>query len=228
MKSIWIETPKNIKRNEQADIALTTVNDISYWSDELGIVQVDDERWKKTLNFKKHNTPKMKHDYKMLPKRLGNVLEIDGGSQPRVIYLSRKQMINRVTLIDRHVIEYQRQPECHYHRITPRPHMLALGITEYHKIHEFDTIIAVDFLEQTKDAILALNNIEKALRKHGIIIFTAQTYDRFDPNKVYDAGKPIRVKRKLIDIFKKRFEILDQNEQSHEYGQEINFIGRIN
>jgi SAM-dependent methyltransferase len=224
--SIWIGSPEDVRYGEAADLALEAVNDIRYWSDELGAVRADDARWSKMLQHKVVEQQSLDHNLNKIPRNVGRVLEINCGLHPRARELSRQRIVSSITLIDPLITEYQRDPRCPYSRMTPNPHLLAIDITEYNITEAFDTIIAVEFLERTKDAIEAINIIEKALRPHGIVIFTAATYDDLDPREVYDSGKPVRVKSKLIKMFWGRFNILDSYEEDGEYGPHIRFIGQ--
>ena len=83
---------------------------------------------------------------------------------------------------------------------------------------DFDTAVCINVLEHVRDACLVLDNLYNCLKIGGLLVFSDRAWDGLDTSKVYDAGHPIRLKRKVLDAFCDRFQTIYRNDDY--------FIGR--
>jgi len=225
---IWIGSPVDVRRGQDATDALRAESDAKYWNDTNGIVKVDDERWKKAQAYElatwlQHardassdrdtEHAALFNDYHVLPDNLGDILEVGCGpfTQTRFI-LSKGHTARSITLADPLIEHYKHHPNCAYWNLRPSPRLVPLPAENLRRLEEFDTIICINVLEHVRDVAAVLRNIKLALRPGGLIIMGERTYDDLNIDNLYDVGHPIRVKSVVLNEFKSGMEILYEND----------------
>jgi len=227
MKSpIWVGSPIDVRSGETALAALATDNDQKYWREDVGIVQVDEQRWKQAQQYEsdtwmKHQlgTSSDRHNehaglfdnYQALPNNLGDLLEIGCGPFTQTSTIIRGRIAQSITLLDPLLEQYKRHPHCSYNKLSPAPTLLAKRGEDLDLVAQFDTIICINVLEHVQDATIVLTNIRRAMKPGAIVIMGEKTYDDLDVSIIYDVGHPIRVKSAVLNEFNKDMIILFAN-----------------
>ena len=88
--------------------------------------------------------------------------------------------------------------------------VLAVGGELIPSNHQFDTVISINVLEHVQNAFEYLTQLRQILRPGGLLIF----HERYYYNAHIMDGDllhPIRIKRRVLDIFLNSFEILFNN-----------------
>ena len=221
----WIGAPDDTRTGEEAAAAIANVNDSKYFDPAIGVVKVDEERWRKAQAFElagwsKHwerstdrNNEHAQHfnNYTAVPSALGHVCEIGCGISTQLQTSAKNRHISRLTLIDPLINTYKQMKECPYKRgkFNNLPTTISNHRAEMLKISEaFDTIICINVLEHVMDAILVLNNIHRALKTGGTLIFGERSWDDFDPLELFDVGHPIRLRTTTLQQFREKFIIM--------------------
>lgn len=224
---IWIGSPVDVRRDEEALAALNDENDAKYWSDESGITKVDPERWAKAQEYERDTW--MKHapdassdrdtdhltlfdNYQTLGLFLGDVLEIGCGPFTQTRVIIRDRSASSITLLDPLLDDYRNHPHCFYNSLLPAPSLRAIPAEDLADEAAFDTIICINVLEHVRDVDVVLGNIKRALRPDGVIVMGERTYDELDVTKLYDVGHPIRIKSSVLDSFKNGFSTLHEKD----------------
>lgn len=225
---IWIGSSVDVRHGQDAIKALKSENDAKYWDNTTGIIKIDEGRWKKAQEYELDTWLRHARDaksdrdiehaelfdnYKVLPKNLGDVLEIGCGpfTQTRYI-LSQGYKANSITLSDPLIEHYKQHPNCAYWNLQPSPRLIALPAENLRRLEEFDTIICINVLEHVRDVPAVLRNIKLALRPGGLIIMGERTYDDLNIETLYDIGHPIRVKSVVLEEFKDGMETIYEND----------------
>jgi len=224
MKSpIWIGSPIDVRSGDTALEALAKDNDQHYWQEDVGIVQVDEQRWKQAQQYEadtwmKHHLSassdrhyehaKLFNNYQALPDNLGDLLEIGCGPFTQTSMITQRHTAKSITLLDPLLEQYKQHPHCLYNKLSPAPTLIAKRGEDLDLVGQFDTIICINVLEHVQDAMKVLANIKRALKSGGIIIMGETTYDGLNVNITYDVGHPIRVKSAVLNDFKKDMVIL--------------------
>lgn len=244
MDNFWIGSTTDIRTGQAAFNALATQNDKQYWTDS-GSIKVDEQRWQQAQQFeadcwlKTHIGASQDRDdehktkfglYKSLPTNLGNTIEVGCGpfTQLRTI-IKEGHVPESVTLLDPLLDRYFDQPHCSYKskKLSGFDVSCINGrLEDIDFVEMFDTAIMINVIEHCLDAIKALSNYTKLLKVGGIAIFHERYWDRFDPNKMYDIGHPIRVKKFILDEFKKQFEMIFENSEPSVAADGLYMIGK--
>jgi len=87
-------------------------------------------------------------------------------------------------------------------------------------IKQYDTLVSINVLEHVQDAFAYLTGLYLSLRKGGLLIFHERYYD---DKSILDGDKyhPVRIKRLVLDIFLRGFEILFNNCSAHYDGRPL-------
>lgn len=226
-KPIWIGSPVDVRRGQDALDALAAENDVKYWDDATGITQVDNERWQKAQEYelatwlkhhpdavsdRDHEHAALFHNYVALPEELGDVLEIGCGPFTQVRYiLQQGKKARSLSLSDPLIEHYKNHPNCTYWGLRPSPHLIALPAEKILRKEQYNTIICINVLEHVCDAVKILENILAALRPGGHLVMGERTYDDLDVSKLYDVGHPIRIKSTVFGDIKAAMDIVFDN-----------------
>lgn len=231
MNKIWIGSPVDIRNDVDAENALNNRNDKQYWTDEEGIVKVDETRWREAQEFERSgwidywcnesSDRPMDHynlfdGYKSVKMNLGVVAEYGCGPFTQVKHIVEfgNRTIDGITLIDPLIEHYPSMQHCTYKNglLLNRPVERILNQAEkFIRPNYYDTAICINVLEHVQDAWSVLNNIYNNLKIGGTIILGERTYDDFDCNTLFDIGHPIRIKSSVTNKFRSNFHVLFGN-----------------
>jgi SAM-dependent methyltransferase len=228
MKSpIWVGSPIDVRNGETALEALITNNDQKYWKEDVGIVQVDEQRWNQAQQYEadtwmkyqldsssdRHNEHAILFDsYRVLPNNLGDLLEIGCGPFTQTSTIIQGRIAKSITLLDPLLEQYKQHPHCSYSKLLPTPTLLAIRGEDLDLVKQFDTIICINVLEHVQDANRVLANIRRAMKPGAIVIMGERTYDDLDVSIAYDIGHPVRIKSTVLNDFKKDMVVLFAND----------------
>jgi len=226
-KKIWIGSPTDVRQGAEAEEALKNVNDAKYWNDEYGILEVDEERWKLAQQYELQTWQiapqattdrndehfKLFEGYQAVPDELGNVIELGCGPFTQLQTILKGRTAEEITLLDPLLEKYLMLPNCTYkdglHGYQPK--LMTSMIEEMPNFYRaFDTIIMINVLEHVQSVPAILRQIAGMINYGGTLIFGENTWDHINIHHLYDVGHPIRIKQKVIDEYKKNFEILHQ------------------
>lgn len=232
---IWVGGPDDVRHGEAAKSALAQCNDSRYWTAESGVVRVDRERWQAAQRYEARGWLECwrgvagdRNDehlagfngYANLKHNLGSVLEMGCGPFTQLQTILRDRIATHITLLDPLLKQYRSLAHCPYKNGTfygyPADLRAVMG-EELLDTETFDTIICINVLEHVMDAEVVLNNIHRALKSGGTLVFGERHYDQRNQLLVYDVGHPILVHKIVLDRFKSRFTPI--------YDNDIYFIG---
>ncbi len=228
-QTVWVGGPDDVRVGDEALDAIRQENDANYYDPTYGVVRVPIARWRKAQGYESrgwlHCWADQSDDrsaehaaifdgYKNLKEDLGHVCEVGCGpfTQLRKIINGRKA--SRVTLLDPLLNSYRRLQHCFYKngKFLNMPTILrqemAESLTDF---AVFDTIICINVLEHVMDAPLVLENLKRAVKAGGTVVFGEKSFDAYDPHYSFDVGHPIHLKRPLLDAFRKNFSVLFEN-----------------
>lgn len=154
-------------------------------------------------------------DFQALPKDLGNVLELGSGPYTKLKLIleqaTKQRTVTSVTLVDPLLEEYLSNPNittsfdrkelCVKDTCIPVKLLYITGEALSSSSEElYDTIILVNTLEHTENAVIILHNIYTLLRPGGVLVFGEEYATSFQL-QVADPCHPIRIQRQLFDEY---------------------------
>lgn len=228
MNKIWVGSPSDVRYDSSAENALNIRNDKHYWTEEEGIVRVDESRWREAQEFERSGWIEhwrndsadrpMDHynlldGYKSVKQNLGVVVEYGCGPFTQIKHIAEygKRNIDGITLLDPLIEHYPSMPHCTYknNMLLGKPvERIASQAEKFLRPNYYDTAVCINVLEHVQDAWIVLNNIFTNLKVGGTLILGERTYDDFDCNSLFDIGHPIRIKSSVTDKFRSNFEVL--------------------
>ena len=155
--------------------------------------------------------------FNALPHDLGDVLELGAGpyTKTRLILEQKERYIRSVTLVDPLLDQYMANPNittsfekgalCIKDRCLPTQLLstTAEALTSGHT-QRYDTIILVNTLEHTENAVQILHNVYSFLKPGGILVFGEEFASMLQLQTV-DVCHPIRITRALYDEYLELF-----------------------
>lgn len=241
----WVGSPIDIRVGQAALDAMGNQNDAKYWDPEKsGTLEVDRARWEEAQRFEEacwcyhgpdctsdrhHEHEAIFDKYQMLPKDLGDVLEVGCGPFTQLRTILTYKTAKSITLQDPLIEQYRtRMRYCSYKdgtllKVPVKPVTCMLeGIFMEISPGAFDTVVCINVLEHVMNAGVCLENIFSALKPGGLLVMGERPiFEEFDPLKCYDIGHPIKIMRDAYDAFFARFEQIFRSTQHAGY-----FVGR--
>lgn len=229
--TVWVGAPDDVRTGDDALDAIHQQNDANYYDPVYGVIRVPLDRWRLAQGYEsrgwlhcwsdQNDDRSVEHanlfdGYQALKKDLGHVCEIGCGPFTQLKRIIEGRQASLVTLLDPLLHAYRRLPNCQYKngKFRGLPTILrnemAESLTDF---ASFDTIICVNVLEHVMDAPIVLENIKRAMKAGGTLVFGEKAFDEFDPHYNFDMGHPIHVKKPLLEGFRKNFRIIFQNGQ---------------
>lgn len=230
METLWIGGPDDVRTGDAALDAIRQENDAHYYDPTYGITRVTLSRWQKAQHYEMRGWlqcwadqtddrsdvhMKTFNNYEALKQNLGNVCEIGCGPFTQLKTIIQGRTASRVTLLDPLLHSYRNMANCTYKngKFMNFPTILRNEMAEsFTDFALYDTIICINVLEHVMDAPKVMENLKRALKAGGVLVFGERAYDGFDPHYVFDMGHPIHVKRPFLDGFRKYFQVLFSNE----------------
>ena len=155
-------------------------------------------------------------DFETLPEDLGDVLELGAGPYTKFRLIleqaaGERRRVNSITLVDPLLDEYlsnanittsyNKKELCVKDKCTP---VMLLSMTGEALASErrglYDTVILVNTLEHTENAVQILHNIYTLLKPRGILVFGEEFATLFQL-QIADPCHPIRIQRQLFDEY---------------------------
>ena len=149
-----------------------------------------------------------------------HAIELGCGPFTNLRLIARSCRIRRCTLLDPLVEEYLKHPNCSYNkkflyshrslflrnfRRIPIEQIIPMPIEEMPTDTQFDFVVIINVLEHCYDISKIFEKIISVMKENAYIVFHDKYYDHAkiaeNAKKVYDAGHPLRVDRKVIDDF---------------------------
>ncbi len=227
---IWVGAPNDLREGTAARKALAQINDMKYWDDEVGIIEVDPIRWQEAQAYeaagwvqhwqgatddRNGEHKRGFNNYRDLPKNLGDLLEVGCGPFTQTRTILKDRIAKSITLLDPLLLQYANCVQnCTYKNGQldgQEAKRVNARVEDMEFSDEFDTIICINVLEHVLNARKVLNNITEALRPGGLAVLGERTYDDLDISKLYDVGHPIRVKSKVIKEWANDYEEVYRN-----------------
>lgn len=225
----WIGAPDDVRTGDEALDAIRVESDANHYDPVYGVVRVPLDRWRKAQGYESRGWmhcwadqnddrsgfhAETFHDYAALKTDLGHVCEIGCGPFTQLKRIIQGRMASRVTLLDPLLNSYKRLRHCPYRggKFAALPTVLRSDMAEsLADFAAFDTIICINVLEHVMDAVRVLENLKRAVKAGGTIIFGERTFNEFDPHITFDMGHPIHLRSPLLDGFRKNFQVLFEN-----------------
>lgn len=152
--------------------------------------------------------------FRALPNDLGDVLELGSGPYTKTRLILEqdepKQTVKSVTLVDPLLDEYLSNPNittsfdrkelCVKNSCIPVTLLSSTAEALDPNQRQYDTIILVNTLEHTENAVTILHNIYHLLKPRGILVFGEEYATRMQLETA-DACHPIRIQRRLFDEY---------------------------
>lgn len=220
--SIFVASPVDVLRNEEADERLRSTNDARFLS-ERGVVAVDATRWQQAQQYERETwltyNPTANNDrnddhkagfggYAALPADLGDAIEVGCGPFTNLRLILTEHTARSVTLLDPLLSEYQAgHVNCSYRdgSLSGYPTTLINSpIEDWQPATLYDTLAIINVLPHCYDADKVLDRIWQAIRPGGLLIFN-EAPSEADPTKHYDVGHPILVRASVIEAFLSKF-----------------------
>lgn len=228
-KTIWVGAPDDLRTGDAALDAIRQENDANYYDPVYGTVRVPLERWRKAQGYESRGWlhcwsdqsddrsaehAKLFNDYQVLKVDLGHVCEVGCGPFTQLKRIIQGRTATKVTLLDPLLNSYRKLRHCSYKsgKFMNLPTILksemAESLTDF---AAYDTIICINVLEHVMDAPKILENLKRAVKAGGTLVFGERSFDDYDPHYTFDMGHPIQLKRPLLDAFRKNFQVLYEN-----------------
>lgn len=221
---LFISSPVDVFEGQQADDRLKLVNDSRFVS-EGGILRVDAERWQQAQQYERDTWLKYNletqtdrneihregfDDYKAVPFRLGNYLELGCGPFTNSRFIIGGRETDSVTLIDPLATDYEiNHPRCTYKggRLCGRDvGIVTTTIESLNPDRQWaDTIVMINVLPHCYDCLKIFDIIRRILRPGGLLIFHESPRE-LAPMDIYDVGHPLVVTKAILDDFRAAFE----------------------
>ncbi len=201
-----------------------------FYNSDVGIVEITDSRWKQAQTVESsvwhgNNDGQDRNEqhaawfdsyHALVPHAhsLGKVLEIGSGPFTQTKTIIEKLgmdnvKINTITLADPLMIFYHKYvPACPYKdgSLLGFPtRFIASGAEELYLRDQYDTVIMINVLEHCRNALTVLENLHRAVKSNGLLVFSERWYDtkwaQFEQSKhvFWDVMHPINVKMLIID-----------------------------
>jgi SAM-dependent methyltransferase len=210
-------------------------DDSRYYSQQQGIVAVDQQRWlaaqeveRRTWfslfpNFQDDRSAEHRQlfaDYQAVPLQCGDVLEIGCGpfTQSRSILNGRS--IQSLTLLDPLLAEYLEHPNCSYKGglfYGQQVNLLSVPAEKLPASLSFDLIICINVLEHVQDARLVLERLLAALRPDGHLILGEYCHDDYHPSDEFNLAHPIMLKKAFLQEMTRGLTIVYLNQDNNLY-----------
>lgn len=229
-KTTWVGAPDDVRTGDDALDAIRQESDAHYYDQTYGVVRVPLARWRKAQGYEsrgwlhcwsdQNDDRSGEHaevfkNYEALKPDLGHVCEVGCGPFTQLKRIIQGRSASRITLLDPLLSSYRKLRHCSYRdgKFLGFPHTtlrneMAESLTDF---AVFDTIVCINVLEHVMDAPRVLENLKRAVKAGGTVVFGEKSFDEFDPHYTFDMGHPIHLKRPLLDAFKKNFQVLFEN-----------------
>jgi len=222
---------------EEALHLLKEKNDSKYFEDKIGIIKVDQNRWKEAQEYERKtwcvgpgkycaDDRNLSHqinfnNYRELPSLLKNDLDIiELGCGPytnlRVIIPLLKKRIESIDLLDPLIKDYVlTSPNCSYRsgmlEINP-VNLIKSSIEDFIPTKKYDLIVMINVLEHCFDIDLIFEKILNMMKENAIFLFAdkvfRENYIKECVNNYYDEGHPILISEKYLEAKLKSFEVI--------------------
>jgi len=219
---VFVASPTEVYHGDVAREMLSQTNDNRFHTDADGIVKVDLQRWEQAQSYERktwmeynleatedRNTAHAQHfgNYEVLPKNLGDVLEIGCGPFTNIYnILQSGHEANSITLVDPLLNQYQAHPHKNYNRFNvPKTYVPSAFEDADVGSAQYDTVLLINVLPHCRDAKSVLDKAQAALRPGGCLVF-AEFPASAKPTEVYDVGHPIAPTAAFLAVFLQGFE----------------------
>jgi len=221
---------------EAARAIVEKTNDRRFLTRDAGIHTVSVERWKLAQDAERHHwldlrshvaeANTMDHAYmfdryEMLRGvTFENAIELGCGPFTNVAVLSQVCQINRLALLDPLIEDYLRHPNCSFRDGALQllsgeklpAERVALPIEQFEPKTQYDLVVMLNVIEHCYNVPVILRKLWDMTAPGGVMIFHDRYFDHArvaaEAERAYDTAHPLKVDRKLIESFMRRFGLL--------------------
>jgi SAM-dependent methyltransferase len=258
----YVSREFEVVTGEAARAFVEKTNDRRFLTRDAGIHTVSVERWKLAQDAERHHwldlrphvneANNMDHAYmfdryEMLRGQVfESAIELGCGPFTNIAVMAQLCQVKRLTLLDPLIEDYLKHPNCSFRdgsvplpsgERLPVAERVALPIEQFDPKIRYDLVVMLNVIEHCYNVPVIFRKIWDMLTPGGTLIFHDRYYDHaqvaLEAEKVYDAAHPLKVDRRLIDEFIKRFErvfrrfVTTRGKTSFSgTGDEIYFVGR--
>jgi SAM-dependent methyltransferase len=222
MKPFYVDENDNTYLGEEAEERLRGRNDLRFFRQREGVLEVDQTRWKQAQQYERRtwmeagglaaredrNTEHeihFDHYAAIAGSKFESALEIGCGPFTNLARVLGHVTAKRVTLLDPLINDYVQHPNCSYRSgtlagtpatLVPQP------IEGFETSDKFDLVVMINVLEHCYSLPRVFERIDSLVALGGVLVFhdkliPASSIDDFVQN-IFDAGHPIRVADEVI------------------------------
>lgn len=235
--TIFISSDVEVTGGKAAEALLRKKNDRKYLkSKKQGIVKVDRKRWQEAQTYERKTWMELNagaaddrnEDHRAMfdsyraitGRRFERAIELGCGPFTNIRLMLDKTKVGSIDLLDPLVKDYLKHPHCVYKdmRIAGRPvdSLYPTSVEDFKPTKLYDLVIMINVLEHCFDAQAVFEKTLAITAPGGYFVFHDKLYTAksITPDKLYDAGHPLRIKGEVIttflkDNFKPKYEKLD-------------------
>jgi SAM-dependent methyltransferase len=246
---LFIDARVTVAEGERAAARLRRTNDSRFFSPSRGIVKVDRKRWREAQRYEERtwltlhrgaaddrnveHHERFDHFAPIVGRSFRRVIELGCGPFTNLRLLLEHIDAEAVELLDPLVDRYVGHPHCTYRdgTLAGRPvRLVASSIEDFRADATYDLVVMINVIEHCFDAELVFARVLELMGENGVFVFHDKLYpaESIDPQRLYDAGHPLRVRAELVEEFlDAHFEpALDRTEHDPEIGLPMRyFIG---
>jgi SAM-dependent methyltransferase len=229
MEPVFVASPTEVWRGDEARERITETNDLQFAVDD-NILQVSPERWQQAQHYERvtwmnvnphyvsdrNETHAAAFDgYKPLPSMVGSLLEIGCGPFTNTRLILQRMAVAHITLLDPLIEDYLHHPHCTYADGTLNGvavETVASSIETYKTRKKFDVVVMINVLPHCYDAERIFERVPKLIKKGGWIAWAEMPIMPEEAlDDVYDVGHPIKVRPDRMEAFLSQFKQVYRN-----------------
>lgn len=225
---VFVDEHQNVVYFEEAIRTLKKDNDLRYYKEGQGIVEVNQLRWENAQRYERRTWMeagglKRREDRNKTHKEgFGNYLAIKGrhfrngielgcGPFTNMQHIIKEIHCEKIALLDPLIEDYLKHPYCTYKGkrlgrwFGKKVETIALPVEDYLPEEQFDLIVIINVLEHCFSVSKIFEHILSITAPKGVIVFhdklIAEHMIHELVHKVYDTGHPLRISESIIKNF---------------------------